>query len=196
MDILETIKITFLHLEANKSDFEIRCKMLRHLVQRLIEIDPLSVATEFITYPFASAIEMRVNKELITHHTSLWDYRNKVFHEVYVSYECVIITSGLEHFVTTKAIAPHEHTSTGPYKIQAAAFDEIWNSYSRKPKVKSLVTLCIRLTRKRMKSLTDSSFARLPVPSLIKNLLMYRDVADLVCEALRHWPECSPIHYK
>ena len=70
----------------------------------------------------------------------------------------------------------------------------IWDSYQHQPKLKSLLTLCIQQTRKHMSSLTDSSFMSLPVPSCIRRLLKHLDIADVLCEAWRHGPDCSPGH--
>ena len=74
------------------------------------------------------------------------------------------------------------------------AIEDIWNAYNhRHGNVKSLVTLCIHCSRNPMKSLDKNSFHSLPVPSRIRDLLMLRNVAGILCEAWRIWPKCLPI---
>ena len=74
------------------------------------------------------------------------------------------------------------------------ALEDIWNAHNhRHRKVKFLVTLCIHSVRNSMSSLDKNSFHSLPVPSRIRNLLMLRNVAGILCEAWRIWPKCLSI---
>ena len=72
--------------------------------------------------------------------------------------------------------------------------EDIWNPYNhRHGNVKSLVLLCIHSVRNSKNSLESNSFHSLPVPSQIRDLLMLRNVAGILCEAWRIWPQCLPI---
>ena len=72
--------------------------------------------------------------------------------------------------------------------------EDIWNAYNhRHGNVKSLVTLSIHSVRNSMNSLDDKSFHSLPIPSRIRDLLMLRNVACILCEARCIWPKCLPI---
>ena len=74
------------------------------------------------------------------------------------------------------------------------AIDDIWNAYNhRNGNVKPLVTLCIRSVRNSMSSLDTNSFHSLPVTSPTRDLLMLRNVAGILCEARRFWPQCLPM---
>ena len=72
---------------------------------------------------------------------------------------------------------------------------DIWMAYDqRHGKVKSLFKLCIQCTKKSMSNLDDDSFQSLePLPSKIRNLLMLRDVAEVICKAWVLWPECVKV---
>ena len=71
---------------------------------------------------------------------------------------------------------------------------DIWEAYDqRHGKVKSLFKLCIQCTRKSMKSLDDDSFQSLPLPSKIQNVLMLRDIAEVICKAWKLWPKCVKV---
>ena len=75
------------------------------------------------------------------------------------------------------------------------AVNDIWKAYDQQHgKVKSLFKLCIQCTRQSMSSLDDDSFQNLePLPSKIRNLLMLQDVAEVMCKALKLWPECIKV---
>ena len=71
------------------------------------------------------------------------------------------------------------------------ALEDIWNAHDlRHGYVKSLVKLCICSIRNSMNSLDTNSFHSLPVPSVMCDLLMLRNVAGILCEAWRIWPKC------
>ena len=78
--------------------------------------------------------------------------------------------------------------------FMTGAIEDMWNAYQHKHgNAKSLASLCIHTVRKSMSSLDDNSFHSLPVPSRIRDLLMLRNVADILCEAWRVWPKCLSI---
>ena len=76
---------------------------------------------------------------------------------------------------------PHDHEELIKY---AHAIDDLWRTYRKECKVKSLLRLCILKTRMSMHSLDDYSFRSLPVPPYIRRLLAYRDVSERIYEEL------------
>ena len=85
------------------------------------------------------------------------------------------------------------------WKTEATRTKESWKQAAneirevhdqRLRKVKSLFKLCIQRTRKSMRSLDDDSFQSLPLPPKMRNLLMLRDVAEVIYEAWKLWPKC------
>ena len=84
--------------------------------------------------------------------------------------------------------------SAMPDETCKQSLEDIWNAYNhRHGSVKSLATLCIHSVRNSMNSLDKNNFYSLPVPSRIRDLLMLRNVASILCEAWRIWPKCLPI---
>ena len=70
------------------------------------------------------------------------------------------------------------------------SIEDIWNAYNhRHGNVKSLITLCIHSVRNSLNNLDNYSFHSLPVPSRIRDLLMLRNVASILCEAGHIWPK-------
>ena len=161
-------------------DFEVKCKMFVHLVQRLLDGYPLC------GHHRKSNIlrDTEIIRDLMVNHS----FKGLNLITLLVFYLDWNIVS------TPEAITPRLHNSaTEQDMLYARAIDAIWKNHLCKPNVKSLLTLCIQNTRQHMINLKDSSFMSLPVPSYIRRLLMYRDVADKVCEAWRLWPECINI---
>ena len=83
------------------------------------------------------------------------------------------------------AIAPHfaDHPEIANEQMlkSALAVDRVWNNYRNRPTVRSLLRLCILKIRNLMKSLSDESFKSLPISMNVRKLLMYHDVAEIVC---------------
>ena len=197
--IARTIKLLNLYCwKHEESDYETKFKLICPLVQRLKEADPLPIT---IANPIDGnwhRIYMKINDSediqpaLAAHSSSLFSTQ----HYFKCMYLMSLLLSHLDWNIALQqeTIAAHLHSSaTQQDKIHARAIDEIWNKYNQ-PKVRSLSTLCVQLIRKHLNSLSDSSFKSLPVPDLIQNPLMYRDVADVVCEAWCRWPQCSLTH--
>ena len=164
-----------------ENDCEVGCKLVCHLVQRLIQIDSLSVSIVCLVH--RHRIYMEINKIvcLQAQHSSKGVYLIS-FLLLHLDWNIVS---------TPHAVVPFYWHRSAQDDIHAHAIDNIWNAYIIKPKVRSLLTLCIQQTRKCMNSLTSSSFMSLLVPSYIRRLLMYRNVADVLCEAWQLWPKCN-----
>ena len=81
-----------------------------------------------------------------------------------------------------------------PQETCKQAIEDIWHAYNhRHGNVKSLVTLCIHSVRNSMNSLHENSFYSLPGTSHTRDLLMLRNVAGILCEAWRIWPQYLPL---
>ena len=167
--------------ENTKCGFEVRFKMFHYLVQQLNQIDSLSVSNIF---SWSGHRQMDINKQVLLTEQ----------HSCKCMYLMSLLLLHLDWNIVSIPEPIDVHGSIPEQDLLCVhAINEIWNSYRLKPKVKSLLTLCIQQTRKHMHSLTTTSFMSLPVPSYIKRLLKYTDIADVFCEAFRLWPECSPI---
>ena len=177
IDILKSIARIVDDCNESTYNFGIKCNMFCHLVQRLSE-------------RYALRGHHRHNRDMEIIRDLMVNYQ--LFKGMYL---LTLLVFYLDWNIvsTPEAITPRLHNSaTEQDMLYARAIDAIWKNHLCKPNVKSLLTLCIQQSRKHMINLKDSSFMSLPVPSYIRRLLMYRDVADKVCEAWRLWPECIP----
>ena len=171
--------------EVDRDD-EVVSTMLQCLLQRIIQMGPASVAIHATVHQGYRSVDMQLNEELIVK-------PRQSFKAVYLS-SLLLLHLDWNILSTPFVLAPYLHSSVTQQDLNhACAIDDIWKTYLRRPKVKSLMTLCIQQTRKRMSNMNDESFMSLPVPAYIRRLLMYMDVADVISEAWRLWPECKPI---
>ena len=200
MDILRITSNTLYYEKTREIDGAIWCKMIRHLVQRLIHIDALSVTFQvtakegYVIIKSCNNSEGNANKQFRPLRCPLIKFQSEpslYLKRAYLT-SLLILHLNWNCMSVPEAIAPMLPAKATEQEVaHAHALDGIWDTYRRKPRITSLLTLCIQQTRKHMNSLTDSSFMSLPVPASVRRLLMYRHIADIVWEAWRVWPECN-----
>ena len=149
-------------------------QMLQQLIQRLNFASSLKV---FINFQ-RSGTTLTINDDEIC-------YANWECKLLLVPYLCSLLLAELQFNVvsTPDDIVPGLSKSvTDELKARAQAIDDMWRTYCRRCKVKLLLRLCILKTRNSMSSLDDNSFLSLPIPSYIRRLLTYTDVAERIHE--------------
>ena len=167
-------------------DGGVRCQMMYDLLQRLLVSTSATVAIHATVHRDYRCIDMTLNEELIVKPSF-------TFKAAYLS-SVLLLMLDYNIVSTPHVIAPYLHGSaTEEDRGYARAIDTVWQAYLRKPRTKSLLTLCIQKTRACMNSLQESSFELLPVPAYIRSLLKYQNVAGAICEALLLWPECKTL---
>ena len=170
--------------ENTKRASEIGYKLIQQLVQQRKQVDFLSVDNSFAS--ICGFLKLYTNKKLFMSESTLKG-----------RYLINLLLSHLNwNIVSTRRFIDEQPVSLlSELGIRCVhAIECIWDSYEHKPKVNSLLTLCIQQTRKHMNSLTNNSFMSLPVPKSIRRLLMLTDIADALIEAWLLWPDCSPAY--
>ena len=169
--------------------YEVMSQMLHCLLQRINQIGPANsyMAIHATVYRGYRSVDMQLNEELIVK-------PKRTFKAIYLASLLLFHLNWKIKFIPAAIdLAPHLHSSaTEQDSIHARAIDAIWKTHLDRPKVKSLITLCVQKTRTYMSDMGDESFMSLPVPTYLRRLLMYADVGDVVTEAWSCWPEVTP----
>ena len=192
---MDIMKIICTLVEALHSDVEKVCgrevlsRMLQLLIQHMILVEPLSMSIEienFVDFSIGIRVHMQLNENKVTGNM-------ESFKAVYLSSVLLIrLESDVSH--PANLVAQLSPFASAEDEYHARAIDDIWTAYKEKQKtVKKLQTLCIQKTRQSMHSLSDESFQSLQVTHVVCQLLMLRDVADVLFEAYQMWPKCMPI---
>ena len=188
LDLL-CIACKILKEEKVTRDYTVMSKMLQQLLQRIIILEPLTVKVQVQEDEMSSvwiSVDMRINQKYVMRY-------QETFQGVYI---CSLLLSRLDCAISTvpDPIVPFLPSSS-PKKIlaHAQAVDDIWETYQKKHGTRSLLCLCIRQIRHSLNSLSDSSFLTLPVPSSIRKLLMYHDLAEVIHEEWCVWVPYLPI---
>ena len=176
-------------------DYDVILKMLQQLLQRLILDQPISFMIHIETES-DSDIEDDITNEYIMLDIKL--NQDDVYSGVISVQSLYLLSLLLFHLDCDisfpETFKPHVQHSESSKEIltYTQAVDDIWKTHNKKSGVRSLLSLCIQQIRQSMNSLSDSSFLTLPVPSHICKMLMNQDIADVICEAWRLWPQCLP----
>ena len=176
-------------------------KCLQELLQRLVLDEPLDFEVQEPEGDIYFQISQGTN--WIGPNETSWDQymmqqnwmqsKNSSYKEYYM-FSLLLLLLDIDVKPVPDDIVPkltHERdTDTGIKAIHirfAESIDKIWNAYRCRPKVKPLLNLCIRSVRKHMNMRDDSSFMTFEIPSSLRRLLMYHDIADKLCEAWSDW---------
>ena len=165
----------------------VRINILNRLLQQLILTDPLSVrmSVKFKgrkKYSPDLFFYSNITVEIVLN--DFYRGRSKSLQRVY-KISLLLYLLDVDIISVPDAIAPqfadHPEITTKQMLKSALAVDRVWNNYRNRPTVRSLLHLCILKTRNLMKSFSDKSFKNLPISMNVRKLLMYHDVAEIVC---------------
>ena len=171
----------------NKVNLEEMFKMFQQLLQRLIIDWPIFLTIE-IHDNSNLKVDILLNQNAIN--CSCW-------HSFQKTYLWSLLLFHLDCNMTSTpdltAAYMHSPMANKEGLAHVQAIDDLWKKCRSRQGVHSLLHLCIQQTRHSMNSLSDSGFLTLPVPSKIHKMLLYQDIADVVCEAWRLWPQLLPM---
>ena len=185
---IEILKTICQILEASEnwdtrkeSNLVVLSNMLHQLIQHLILNKPLSISIKGEYY-----FELNVNRHIIIN-----------WRPVKYVYLCSLLVILLRCNVSVViAMVPSISTCSGTRAenlLQAHAIVDLLNAYKQKTIVRKLQTQCIQKTRQSMYRLIDESFQSLPVPLYVQKMLMLQDIADVLFEGWKMWPEWMSI---
>ena len=185
-------------------NFDVVFRMLQNLLQHLILDQPVSLMIHR---------EFESNSDSDSESESECDFSNEYYgivkvklnqddvYKKFFSCKDIYLLSLLflhldcDVAISQEALPPflQNHPSFNKTMALAQAVDDIWKKCRSRQDARSLLRMCIEQTRQSMNSLSDSSFLTLPVPSSIRKMLMYQDIAEVICKAWRLWPQLLPM---